>query len=351
MRISELREAVRSATGEFAWGQWAQMGVLAETSRRDRWAADPEALLLFTLEVARDDPRLFDEVLDWLRLNVRLIGVQRLRNLCHDEEDRALVGASLAWAERYQPKFRAGVSRVREEPEAPAPLFRGVSLRVGGPDEAFLAHGLLKPATEPSHKSRPPDLFSPINFAFRLRHLFGVGSRADVIRYLLTVRAPDVNAQLVAEAAAYAKRNVSETLASLVASGVVEAFTRANERRYHVERERWASLLELDPEAFPVYREWPRLLWALRALARWIDSATLDELSDYMLASEARMLLDRIGPSLLTSGVPTPRVQRIGPDYWETFVETVVAALELLGPSRSSAQRPSSPSRAGTDFA
>jgi hypothetical protein len=65
----------------------------------DRSAQDPEALLLFTFEVARDDPRLFGEVLDWLALNERLVSVQRLRNLCRDDADagggRALMGSAL----------------------------------------------------------------------------------------------------------------------------------------------------------------------------------------------------------------------------------------------------------------
>ena len=36
------------------WDQWAQTGVLASTQRHDRWAADPEALMLLTFEVGRD---------------------------------------------------------------------------------------------------------------------------------------------------------------------------------------------------------------------------------------------------------------------------------------------------------
>lgn len=334
MRISELRETVRSATVDFAWEQWAQMGVLARTDRRDRWAQDPEALALFTLEVARGDARLFDEILDWLRLNVRLLSAQRLRNLCQDDQDRALAGAALDWVERQRRKSSPRPAR-GERSEAPVLLFRGVSAEFPTPDEAFLAHGLLRPAARPSFKSSRPDVSAPINFAFRLRQLFGVGSRAEVVRYLLTVPAPDVNANLVAAVAAYAKRNVNETLASLVASGAVQAFTRANERRYHVEHERWASLLRLDPEGFPAHREWPALLGGLRAVVRWLEDPRLDELSDYMLASEARGLMDRVGAGLHFAGVPIARVQRFGPEYWQTFVETVTGALDLLTPGRA----------------
>src|SRR5687768_15671308 len=64
MLISTLRDEVQTTLVDFAWSQWAQMGVFASTDRRDTWAQDPEALLVFTLHIARREPRLFDEVLD-----------------------------------------------------------------------------------------------------------------------------------------------------------------------------------------------------------------------------------------------------------------------------------------------
>lgn len=88
------------------------MGVFARAERRDPWAIDPEALLLFTLEIGRDDPRLFDEVLDWLVVNERLVSVRRLRNLARDEADKALVGAGTdmggALATSCAPRCRGG---------------------------------------------------------------------------------------------------------------------------------------------------------------------------------------------------------------------------------------------------
>lgn len=62
------------------------------------WAADPEALLLFTLQIARDDARLFDEVLDWLAVNAGVMSVRRLRNFyLGDSRDERLGEAALAW--------------------------------------------------------------------------------------------------------------------------------------------------------------------------------------------------------------------------------------------------------------
>src|SRR5581483_2643679 len=259
MSASTLRDTVTARLLGFAWDQWAQLGVFAPTSRRDQIAADPEALLLFTLEVGRSDPRLFDETLDWLLTNERLVSIQRLRNLCRDDDDRDLVEGALLWVARQQPRSRPAPQRARERgPTDPRPLFYEVAREVREPDEAFVAVGFSKPATGPSGKSRAPDPDTPINFAFRMRHLFGVGSRAEVIRYLVTASVTDASALGIADAAAYAKRNVNETLTSLVASRIVTAYEQGNERRYYLDRAMWGQFLRFQPNGWPMYRDWPR---------------------------------------------------------------------------------------------
>lgn len=215
MRISALRREVSKALLAFAWDQWAQMGVSASTGRPDRRTADPEALLLLTFEVGRNDPRLFDEVLDWLVVNERLISVQRIRNLARDEEDRALVEAALGWLSRWRPRPRLAARPARApsgDHAAGRPLFRATDAAIQRPDDAFLPHGLLRPEVAPSHKSQAPDLEAPINFAFRMRHLLGVGARAEVVRALWCSDAPRLSVYVLAEAAGNSKRNVQEAL-------------------------------------------------------------------------------------------------------------------------------------------
>ncbi len=332
MRISELRSRVRSQLLEFAWDQWAQMGVFATTRREDRWAADPEALLLFTFEIARGDARLFDEVLDWLVVNERFVSVQRLRNLCRDDSDRALVDAALAWTSQWRPRARLASRSDRRGPSTgdAEPLFRDLRRRGSHTDEIFLVHGWLKPRRERSGKSQPPNLLAPVNFAFQLRHILGVGARAEVVRFLLTVDASRVTAQVIAEAAGYAKRNVQEALTALLASGVIDAVAVGNEQRYGVERGRWAALLGLEAGSLPSHRDWPQLFHALRVLVRWLEDRDHDALSDYMLASEARTLADEITPKLRYAGARVDGACRHGAEYWEDFVELVGSAVGAL---------------------
>jgi hypothetical protein len=331
MPASTLRDSVTRRLTAFAWDQWAQLGVFAPTRRRDQTAADPEALLLFTLEVGRSDPRLFDETLDWLLTNERLVSIHRLRNLCRDEDDRDLVEAALLWVARQQSRSRPTSPARAERPSEPRPLFYDVARQVREPDAAFLAAGLLKPATDPSKKSQAPDPDAPINFAFRMRHLFGLGSRAEVIRYLLTAPITDASALAVADAAAYAKRNVNDTLTSLVAARVVTAYELGNERRYSLDRVLWSQFLRFQPNGWPTYRDWPRLLGALRRVSRWLHDPTLEQLTPYMLASNARTLMEQLEPDLARDGVPPSVVpERDGERYWQTFVETVDRSLATL---------------------
>lgn len=333
MRISELRSRVRGELVEFAWDQWAQMGLFAASERSDRWAADPEALLLFTLEVARADARLFDEVLDWLVVNERLVSVQRLRNLCRDDADRALIEASLAWASQWRPRAPAG-SAVRRNGSTrgeAAQLFRDVKARRGRVDDVFRAYGWLKPPTERSGKSRPPNMLAAINFAFRLRQLLGVGARSETVRFLLTDDASRTTAQVIAESAAFAKRNVQEALTALHSAGVVEAIPVANEQRYGIDRGRWTTVLDITRDELPTHVAWSQMFYALRRLVRWLDDEANANLSDYMLASQARVLAEEITPELRYAGVRADRPTRTGADYWQDFVTFVDAAVAALG--------------------
>jgi hypothetical protein len=216
MPISELRSRVDDTLLDFVWNEWAQMGVLAEPKFESPWAADPEALLLLTLEAGRSDARVFDETLDWLAVNAGLISQQRLRNLCIDDDDRRLVDASLAWAGEHNPALRSARRRApASSGEANELLFLNLS-PVREPDSTFAAHGLIRNTPRRSGKSDTPRLLLPINLAFRLRKHFGVGSRAEIVRFLLTSQLPGAQTEVVRRASGYARSNVRDAADALV---------------------------------------------------------------------------------------------------------------------------------------
>lgn len=324
MSISRLRDDFRERLVALLWDQWGQMGVSASAAGRDIRAADPEALLLLTFEVGREEPRLLEEVLDWLVVNERLVSVQRLRNLAVDDDDRALVEAVLGWLGQSRRRPRLGAKSSSPDIERdPRPFFRSLALPVTDPDPAFLAQGFLKPATERSGKSRSPDLRRPINFAFRLRLILGIGARAEVVRVLLTVDSPWVNVQALAAMTAYTKRNVQEAASALAAAGVATAWVVGNENRFEPAVASWERLLEI--EELPLHVDWPQLFRVCRVILRWLDGAAEAGLSDYMRVSEARTIVEELGPDLRFAGVRPPPW---GPEpnfaIFESFVRDLV---------------------------
>lgn len=319
MSTSTIRHDLQDRLASFLWSQWGQMGILAAAGRSDRWAADPEALLLLSFEVGREDPRLLEEVLDWLVRNERLVSIQRLRNLIRDEADRALVEAVVGWLgqRRRRARLEARPAPAKGPTEA-QPFFRNSALPVSDPDPAFLVQGFLKPKSEPSSKSQAPDVRLSINLAFRLRLLLGIGARAEATRILLTIGVPRVNVQALAASTAYTKRNVQEAVASLTAAGVLLAFEVGNEQRFSIPGDRWAQLLELDD--LPIHEDWPQLFAAYRKILRWLADPAHDELSDYMLASEARTLAEEVRPDLQFAGIAID-VRPNGSSYLESLIE------------------------------
>jgi DNA-binding transcriptional ArsR family regulator len=315
----------------FCWDQWAQLGVSAAVRRRDRWAADPEALIVLTLTVGRYDARLFDEMLDWLVLNERLLSVHRLRNLAPTDEDRALVGAALEWLSDWRPRARFAQSKGTSEHEAatPKPLFHGLS-GVRDNDRSFFRHGFSRPPVSPSHKSQAPNLTEPVSFAFRMRQLLGVGARAECLRVLLSLPEVPVSVQAISESAGYAKRNASEALSALRAAGVLDSVEVANEVRYRAPRERWAALLAMSPSELPEHREWPSLFSSLLLVLHWLEDSGLDDLSDYLRASQAEEVMAQVRRKLLYAGVALPDSGARGVDLWDQFVASARAAVVKL---------------------
>jgi hypothetical protein len=305
MQTSASRARLEDALLSFAWDEWAQLGVLAQPTRVSPWAQDPEALLVSTFEIARADPRLFDEVLDWLVTNEHLISMRRLRTLSRRPEDRALTNAVLAWLARHRPNARFSNPDEQEPSGELTPFHGAAGFPVRHPDEAFAQHGWLRAETTASGKSRPPDLRDPIAFGLRLRQLLGVGARAEVVRVLLTVDAPQSTPAAIAASAGYAKRNVQEALSALEQSGVVHVAGGRQGHRYGIDRERWGTLLEVDG-GFPAHVAWVQLLAALRRTLRWLRWTDEHELSDYLLASSARDLLEDVRDDFADAGIAIP---------------------------------------------
>lgn len=334
--LTEYRSRYLETLLDFLWREWTALGMAGHDRTPRGHVVDPEAILLLTCTVGRYDPRLFDEVMDWLLKNGRFINVQRLRNILRKEDFRggpvlaaiadwlSQQGNPAKWKLLATPRAREGhpsaaheagpidigpnehdarePSRrhrnytVREDsnPAAnhqlstanvigtgPAPLFY---LPDGRPlpvlketDETFRRHGLRRAPLQARGYSGPFPTDTAAARLLRLRAIFGVSVRCDVLNYLALNGTGHPRG--VARELYYAQKSVYDVLADLERAGAVVSAKGGRERTYR-----------LTPEGL-------RLLGDKPAPANWVNWPV------YLAAAETVWyLVDRLQGASLESG-------------------------------------------------
>ncbi len=337
MSLSKLRSRLGEGLVEFVWRQWGQMGISSHVGHIDRWSQDPEALLLVALELGRREPRLFDEVLDWVLRTKARLSVQRLRNIAKLDRgfSQKLLDATFCCLHRIDRRI-SWANEPATDSGPPAPLFfnpdGSPAWPVGSCDPAFLEFGLTRSIFVASGKSGEPELSRPINLAFRLREIFGVSSRAEVVRCLLLRPEQELTTAEIAGASGYAKRNVQETLTGLASGGVIRRTRSTKEDRWAMESTRWLSWLSMPDRSLP-WVHWPVLFRRILELWRWLNCHDWEPVSAYLQASQARRMMTAIAPALETTGLAwwaTNERPHHGVDYLPVFEADVDRLLGLL---------------------
>ncbi len=250
------------------WRAWSALGVAGQGRDAFRELADPEALLVFTLSMARYDARLFDAVLEWLGANGRFVSPQRLRLLMRRSGFRGqvAVGAAAAWLDGTSPSWRWRLSATRGTvTSSPEPLFLTKNGRalpvVGNVDAVFLSHGLLRSPFVQRGVALSFPAEAPSCLWLRLRALFGVSARADVLAYLLTCTSG--HAREIARRTGYAQRTVLDVLSDMERSGYTDSIVQGRIRTMRVNAALRGGLLEYGP---PQWKPWPEILEMLETL-------------------------------------------------------------------------------------
>ena len=263
------RDAALESVLAFLWDAWSALGVAGQAAHGLRAAMDPEALLAFTFSMGRHDARLFDAVLEWLCVNGRFISPQRLRLLLRRPgfHGQAAARAAAAWLDTTQSSWRWRLSGAEENTlPAPEPLFLFPDGRpipvVGRKDPLFLRHGLVRSPLLRRPVAMPFPAQAPACLWLRLRALFGVSARADILAYLLSHATG--HAREIARRTGYAQRTIQDALSDMERSGWLAAVPAGRIRTMRVGRALRDSLLDGRPA--PSWKPWPELLEALEAL-------------------------------------------------------------------------------------
>lgn len=329
--INQFQEGVLS----FVWRQWGQLGVSAAFTHRDAWCQDPEALLAFTLEVARWDPRMFDEVLDWLGKNGQELMWQRLKNVMNDDPamPRRVIEAAYDLTVTGKTSSRIA-SPSTTDLEA---LFCGDSELVsdfGPPDPVFQAFGLQRPTFRRSGKSALLRRREPIALAFRLRAVFGASARSEALRYLLLRPERHAGTVELADAAALSRFALQKTLEELADAGIIERGVRGQrDLVWWLEDLKPFDWMRSADGALPAWVGWLSVYRGMAHLWRWLGASERATESPYIQASGAKALMSRVAPLLQGQGLPwkarNPN-DYPGAAYLEVFRGDVEALLAII---------------------
>jgi hypothetical protein len=336
MRTSELYDRLVEVAFELAWRQWTAMGV-AGMRASQRTIVDPEALALATFMVGRSDARLFDEMLDWVAANARLLDMARLRRLSKSAtgEQRRLLAVVARIAIEHGARSslqQVGWAGIIAQEEAgvyaPEPLFRSQTETAATwvtTDELFARAGFLRSSPILRGMSRRPDAAAPSCVRFRARALVGPGARAEVLTYLWTHEW--AHGRLIAERAAYNQAPVAEYLSSLADARLAEKKSDGRKTMY-----RLTDVLRGVGSQGPSYVDWTRVWPVIVALLEALRPDGLSEDAAWVRLAEAleknRERLDAEGLEILVGELG--RWAQSGPERLGSVVESVIERVAEL---------------------
>jgi hypothetical protein len=304
--LIKSRDRFRELVLNLLWRQWGAIGVAGSGRGNDAWVIDPEALLLVTTTFGRYEPRLFDEVLDWLNTNSQSINLQRLQNLSKVIGRRSVLNGIAAHLARRTINGKWCALLRNAKPPAPSELlFTDVPV-IGQPDELFAQHGWRRGPVKLRQLSQSPNPDQVTNLLFKLRSLFGVQARAEIMAFLLTNEAG--HPAEMAERLAYFPRTIQSTLNDMERSGHVLSGRSGREKRFWLRRDEWRFLItwRIPAREFPTWIDWASRFAALEAVWTFLTSAALSSSPAGVQAIELRATLEKLSPEFLREHIQTP---------------------------------------------
>lgn len=280
-RAQELRQALLSAV----WRQWAELGGAAAVPGKNhtRCIIDPEALILVTLWLANDEPRLIDVATSWGVLNSDFVSVQRIKNVAR------------SYPEPVYERLR-GFARIIAEAGAEArwkPLYAEATQTLAHRDNKMRAVRV--------------DLTRPTATWLRLRGMFGLGIRPDVIVFLMRKDDPGeyIDSGAIAEAIGYSRPAVKRVLDALVEAGGLSV-APGRDAGYAIG---WSSLFTIlgpNPEQLPPWRYCHQTFALVTDFLSGTTTQTVDVRTSFIERVEVRRMIQRHGGYLVANRLFSP---------------------------------------------
>ena len=294
---------------EFLWRQWSTLGIAGVTKSKDNRIIDPEVLLLFSLSLCRYEPRLFDEIIDWLFSNGQLINIQRLQQMqlkydFHCGPQLSAIAELLSKKSSYRLKWSGLAKKYYQEPTEPLFFDKTDNAlpcpadKVANPE--FLTHGLRRGQISLRGYSQGFDPQNSSCLLLRLRAFLGIHARAEILCLLASVQ--ETHPSEAARLTGYYQKTIQTTLVEMAQSGIILIRTSKKEKFYRLKANTLDALLK-PAGISPQWLNWPPLLKAFETIWQKLDELSKQELDSLLLYSELKKLMQSVHKSCSDMGI------------------------------------------------
>ncbi|HEY5060146.1 MAG TPA: hypothetical protein VII52_01360 [Gemmatimonadaceae bacterium] len=305
VQLQQLAADLRSTVLRVVWRQWRELGAGAAGGSESgghqlRALIDPEALVLISLMLIRDERRLSDVLYDWAVQNSDLLSVQRLKNLETDYPapvqgpltHRLSWFAMVALDEGKDSRWKS-LAQARSERAAIAPHAHGQQ------DESLT---VIEPAAHARAAYPSGDVFAKLRgvrvrltpdaaLLLRLRLGFGVGLKADVVGFLLTRVDDWATVRDITDALGYTVAAVRRVAEDMAAARLIES-RDGQPASYRTAVDAWKSLLRFTDRP-PRWASWQERFVFATSFLHWAEEIGDRPLSAYAFGAQGRHMLEK----------------------------------------------------------
>ncbi len=312
MYLQKLSTKWNRNINEFLWNEWSSIGVPGNVRENNNTIIDVEALFVFSLNQARFDIRLFDEIFDWVIKNDRWLSFQRIKTYVRkyegDEIKRILQAFSRSvYSATRNIRWKMFLNLADTNDNIPCPFFLNTDTSElpipGSYDENFKSSGWLRSPINIRNKSSDIPFESEKNLLFKLRTLFGITPRAEILAYLICKER--VSASEIINSTGYSKPSVYDTLSDLVTGRFIDQYNKNGSMKYYVDLNRWKNFLNIA-KPLPVWIDWQRVFVPLYKFSLFLIENTNSNLSNYILKSNLITMYEILSNAFIASEIKNP---------------------------------------------
>ncbi len=335
--LEKFRNELNEKMIRFLWQQWSSLGVVGYGNGEDPWIIDPEALLIFSFTISRYEPRLFDEIIDWLDINGRFCNIQRLKTILKKEDfssHKMLSAVATIMAELGKTTKWNRLSQKSHEQDSSEDLFfkkNGEQIpHFGKPDSIFQEYGLLRGPLKFRGHTQPVKVSKNTGLIFKLRSLWGVNTRTEIFLYLLTHESG--HPRQIARETYFFQKSIQDVLVDMSRSGLVYIQHKGKEKHYLIKQDDWFQLLQITDKKL-VWINWPPLFSALEKVWLKLHEPGFLNLDSLLQSSELRQIMKVIRPKIEKSGftrILSDDKLYLGEEYKPIFVQDIIRLLDQL---------------------